>query len=69
MACFTILLEVPTLTYSFLLVYQVHHSTMLYGRQCMPLSGVKNYEFHGPIQKKRQWIVQLGSHLLALIMS
>ena len=39
----------------FLLVYQVHHSTVLYGRQCMPLSGVNNSKFHGPIQKKRQW--------------
>ena len=32
-AHFAILLEVPTLIYSFLLVYQVHHSTMFYGRQ------------------------------------
>ena len=53
----------------FLLVYQVHHSTVLYGRQCMPLSGGKNSEFHGPIQKKTQWKLWLGSHLLALIVS
>ena len=53
----------------FLLVYQVHHSTVLYGRQCMPLSSVKNSEFHGPIQKKRQWKLWLGSHLVALIVS
>ena len=32
-----------------LLVYPNLHSTMLYGRQCMPLSNVKGYELCGKI--------------------
>ena len=47
-ARYTTLPVVPTQKL-FLLVYQKHCSTMLYGRRCMPLSDAKTYELPGRI--------------------
>ena len=45
----------------FLLVYPNLHSTVLYGRQCLPLSDVKTYELYGQIPKNWLCRVRQGS--------